>query len=166
MPSERPGHKEEVAKRVKDRLVEEEAKRKRIRELIHLDNLPEIKALLAKPRKTEKKKRVAEAVETVTAEPEESAENAFMQLEAATMKQFPYPKDDQQMIDFYGVLARAFEKEIGAPDEYIRSKAIHTLIHSRVDPAFNKFFDNLALKEEGGELEVFTKETELAPLSE
>jgi len=157
LPSELPGHKEEVAKRVKDRLVEEEAKRKKIRELIHLDNLPEIKALLAKPRKKEKKKRAAETIEAVAAEP---AENAFTELEAETMKRFPYPKDDQQMLEIYERIARAFEQEIGAPADYIRNEAIHTLIHSRVDPAFNKFYDSIGLVDESGDVETFTGEIE------
>ena len=157
LPSEKPGHKEEVAKRVKDRLVEEEAKRKKIRELIHLDNLPKIKALLAEPRKKEKKKRLSETVEAVASEPAVSEGNAFVELEAETVKRFPYPKDDPQMIEIYERIARAFEKEIGAPADYIRNEAIHTLIHSRVDPAFNRFYDDIVLiNPEDAEVEEFT----------
>ena len=160
LPSEKPGHKEEVAKLVKDRLadeVEAEAKRKKIRELIHLDNLPKIKALLAEPRKKEKKKRLSETVEAVASEPAVPEGNAFVELEAETMKRFPYPKDDPQMIEIYERIARAFEKEIGAPADFIRNEAIHTLIHSRVDPAFNKFYDDIVLiNPEDAEVEEFT----------
>ena len=40
---------------------------------------------------------------------------------------------------------------------YIRNEAIHTLIYSRADPAFNKFYDNITLvNPEDGEVEEFT----------
>ena len=113
--------------------------------------------LLAEPRKKEKTKRLSETVEAVASEPAVPEGNAFVELEAETMKRFPYPKDDPQMIEIYERIARAFEKEIGAPADYIRSEAIHTLIHSRVDPAFNKFYDDIVLiNPEGDEVEEFT----------
>jgi hypothetical protein len=155
LPSEMPGHKERVAKEVKARRVEEDAKRKKIREQfapIRLENIPELNQPIPKARKVEKKERVAEAVEKVTTDM-----SAFKKLEAETMKLYPYPADDPQIIEIYDHIARGFEKEIGAPADYIRSEAIHTLIHSRVDPAFNKFYDNITLINQGdGEVEEFT----------
>ena len=155
LPSEMPGHKERVAKEVKAKRVEEDAKRKKIRDKfapIRLENIPELKEPLPKARKAEKKERAAKAVEEVTKDGD-----AFIELEAETMKRFPYPADDKQMIGIYEQIARGFEKEIGAPADYIRNEAIHTLIHSRVDPAFNKFYDNIYLYgEDDGEVEEFT----------
>ena len=152
LPSEMPGHKERVAKEVKAQRVEDDAKRKKIREQfapIRLENIPELNEPLPKVRKEEKKERVAKAVEEV-------GDNAFDELEDETMKLYPYPTDPQ-LIGIYDQIARGFEKEIGAPDDFIRSEAVHTLIHSRVDPAFNKFYDNITLiNPEDGEVEEFT----------
>lgn len=154
LPSEMPGHKERVAKEVKTKRVEDDAKRKKIREQfapIRLENIPELNEPLPKARKAEKKERVAKAVE------EAEGGNAFAELEAETMKLYPYPSDDRQMIGIYEQIARGFEKEIGAPADYIRSEAVHTLIYSRADPAFNKFYDNITLvNPEDGEVEEFT----------
>jgi len=152
LPTEMPGHKERVAKEVKKERVDRDAKRKRIREQfapIRLENIPELNQPIPKARKAEKEERVAKAVEDVS--------KAFIELEAATMKRFPYPSDDKQMVEIYERIARGFEKEIGAPADHIRSEAIHTLIHSRVDPAFNKFYDNITLvNPDDGEVEEFT----------
>ena len=154
LPSEMEGHKERVAKEVKAQRVEDDAKRKKIREQfapIRLENIPELNEPLPEVRKEEKKERVAKALEEV------EGENAFAELEAETMKLYPYPSDDHQMISIYDQIARGFEKEIGAPADVIRSEAIHTLIHSRADPAFNKFYDNITLvNPDDGEVEEFT----------
>ena len=110
LPSEMEGHKERVAKEVKAKRVEDDAKRKKIREQfapIRLENIPELKEPLPKVRKEEKKERVAKAVEEV-------GENAFDELEDETMKLYPYPTDPQ-LIGIYDQIARGFEKEIGAP---------------------------------------------------
>ena len=153
LPTEMPGHKERVAKEVKAKRVERDAKRKKIREQfapIRLENIPELNQPIPKARKAEKKERVADAVDKV-------GENAFEELEAETLKLYPYPTDDPQIIGIYDQIARGFEKEIGAPANVIRSEAIHTLIHSRADPAFNKFYDNIALiNRDDGEVEEFT----------
>tara|TARA_R110001592_G_scaffold359581_1_gene666416 strand:+ start:416 stop:1240 length:825 start_codon:yes stop_codon:yes gene_type:complete len=156
LPSEMEGHKERVAKEVKAQRVEDDAKRKKIRKQfapIRLENIPELNEPLPKVRKEKKKERVAKAVEEV------EGEDAFIKLEAETMKLHPYPSDDHQIISIYEQIARGFEKEIGAPADYIRNEAIHTLIHTRVDPAFNKFYDNITLiNPEDGEVEEFTGE--------
>jgi hypothetical protein len=159
LPTEMAGHKERVAKEVKARRVEEDAKRKKIREQfapIRLENIPELNEPIPKARRAGKKERVAEAVD------ESQMEDAFAELEAATMKRFPYPSGDKQMIGIYEQIARGFEKEIGAPaDYYYRNEAIHTLIHSRADPAFNKFYDNIYLYgEDDGVVEEFTGKLE------
>jgi len=154
LPTEMPGHKERVAKEVKKERVDRDAKRKKIREQfapIRLENIPELNEPIPKARKAKKEERVAKAVE------EAEGENAFAELEAETVKRFPYPADDPQIIGLYEQIARGFEKEIGAPADYIRNEAIHTLIHSRADPAFNKFYDNITLvNPDDGEVEEFT----------
>lgn len=154
LPSEMEGHKERVAKEVKAKRVEDDAKRKKIREQfapIRIENIPELNEPLPKVRKAEKKETVAKAVEEATTDM-----SAFAKLEAETMKRFPYPTDPQ-IIGIYEHIARGFEKEIGAPADYIRNEAIHTLIHSRMDPAFNKFYDDIVLiNQDDGEVEEFT----------
>ena len=153
LPTEMPGHRERVAREVKAERVDRDAKRKKIREQfapIRLENIPELNQPIPKARTAEKKKRVADAVDKV-------GENAFAELEAETMKVYPYPTDDPQIIGIYDQIARGFEKEIGAPANAIRSEAIHTLIHSRADPAFNKFYDNIYLYgKDDGVVEEFT----------
>ena len=60
--------RERVAKEVKAQRVEDDAKRKKIREQfapIRLENIPELNEPLPKVRKEEKKERVAKAVEEV-----------------------------------------------------------------------------------------------------
>tara|TARA_R110002096_G_scaffold243766_1_gene435883 strand:- start:1290 stop:2111 length:822 start_codon:yes stop_codon:yes gene_type:complete len=155
LPSEMAGHKERIAKEVKAQRVEDDAKRMKIREQfapIRLENIPELNQPIPKVRKAEKEERVAEVVAEV------DGEDAFVKLEAETLKIYPYPTDPQ-LIGIYEQIARGFEKEIGAPDDYIRNEAIHTLIHTRVDPAFNKFYDNITLiNPEDGEVEEFTGE--------
>ena len=155
LPSEMEGHKERVAKEVKKERVDRDAKRKKIREQfapIRLENIPELNEPIPKARKAAKEERVADAVDKV-------GENAFAELEAETLKLYPYPTDDHQMIGVYDQIARGFEKEIGAPADVIRSEAIHTLIYSRADPAFNKFYDNITLvNPDDGEVEEFTGE--------
>ena len=157
LPSERPGHKERIANEVRLKRVELDAKRKKIREQfapIRLENIPELNVPPLKVRKAAKEERVADAVDQV-------GENAFAELEAETLKLYPYPTEDHQMISIYDQIARGFETEIGAPADVIRSEAIHTLIHSRADPAFNKFYDNITLiNPDDGEVEEFTGKLE------
>ena len=157
LPSERPGHKERLANEVRLKRVELDAKRKKIREQfapIRLENIPELNVPPPKVRKAAKEERVADAVDQV-------GENAFAELEAETLKLYPYPTEDHQMISIYDQIARGFETEIGAPADVIRSEAIHTLIHSRADPAFNKFYDNITLiNPDDGEVEEFTGKLE------
>ena len=156
-PEELPSAKKEI----QNELIDKEAKRKRIRKAVAPKEPEPVKVKEPEPEKPsvileaarrlkEKKARIAEAAEAAATEP---VATAFDELEAATMKQFPYPQD-AEMIQIYEQLARSFEKELGAPENYIRPEAVHTLIHSRVDPAFNKFYDSIVLvDEEGGEVE-------------
>ena len=42
----------------------------------------------------------------------------------------------------------------------MENRTVHTLVHSRADKAFNKFFDNLSIGFDGGEVEEFEGEVE------
>jgi hypothetical protein len=167
LPSELPGHEKKLgklAKEIKENLIEEEAKRKRIRKLIDLENLPEIRAVLEESRREEKKERTATAIEEAPAVEDvaalEEGAQKFLEVEAETLKAFPYPEDDKQMLAIYEKIARAFEKEIGLPENFVENRTVHTLVHSRADKAFNKFFDNLSIGFDGGEVEEFEGEVE------
>ena len=150
--------------------MQADLRRKQIRELIDLDNLPEIKEAAAKLRKSAKKKRLKKAVDTIdregiqkqldtlqagiTKQKEELSLEATLQgladLERETFERFPYP-DDPQMIEVYTQIGKMYAEEIGVAP--IPPRKIHLLIYAEdLDPNFKKFFNNLGIEDEEGNL--------------
>ena len=154
----------------KEKMMQADLRRKQIRELIDLDNLPEIKEAAAKLRKSAKKKRLSKAVDTVDREgiqkqldtlqsgisqQEEdfSLENTMQglaDLEKETFERFPYP-EDPRMIEVYTEIGKMYAEEIGVAP--IPPNKIHLLIYAEnLDPNFKKFFNNLGIEDEEGNL--------------
>ena len=152
----------------KEKMMQADLRRKQIRELIDLDNLPEIKEAAAKLRKSAKKKRLSKAVDTVDREgiqkqldtlqsgiskQEEdfSLENTMQglaDLERETFERFPYP-EDPRMIEVYTEIGKMYAEEIGVAP--IPPNKIHLLIYAEnLDPNFKKFFNNLGIEDEEG----------------
>ena len=154
----------------KEKMMQADLRRKQIRELIDLDNLPEIKEAAAKLRKSAKKNRLKKAVDTIDREgiqkqldtlqsgisqqKEDLSLEATMRgladLERETFERFPYP-EDPRMIEVYTEIGKMYAEEIGVAP--IPPNKIHLLIYAEnLDPNFNKFFNNLGVEDEAGNL--------------
>ena len=154
----------------KEKMMQADLRRKQIRELIDLDNLPEIKEAAAKLRKSAKKKRLKKAVDTIDREgiqkqldtlqsgisqqKEDLSLEATMRgladLERETFERFPYP-EDPRMIEVYTEIGKMYAEEIGVAP--IPPNKIHLLIYAEnLDPNFKKFFNNLGIEDEEGNL--------------
>jgi len=154
----------------KEKMMQADLRRKQIRELIDLDNLPEIKEAAAKLRKSAKKNRLKKAVDTVDREgiqkqldtlqsgisqqKEDLSLEATMRgladLERETFEKFPYP-EDPRMIEVYTEIGKMYAEEIGVAP--IPPNKIHLLIYAEnLDPNFKKFFNNLGIEDEEGNL--------------
>lgn len=154
----------------KEKMMQADLRRKQIRELIDLDNLPEIKEAAAKLRKSAKKKRLSKAVDTVDREgiqkqldtlqsgisqqkedlSLEDTMQGLADLEKETFERFPYP-EDPRMIEVYTEIGKMYAEEIGVAP--IPPNKIHLLIYAEnLDPNFKKFFNNLGIEDEEGNL--------------
>ena len=154
----------------KEKMMQADLRRKQIRELIDLDNLPEIKEAAAKLRKSAKKKRLSKAVDTVDREgiqnkldtlqsgisqqkedlSLEDTMRGLADLERETFERFPYP-EDPRMIEVYTEIGKMYAEEIGVAP--IPPNKIHLLIYAEnLDPNFKKFFNNLGIENEEGNL--------------
>jgi hypothetical protein len=154
----------------KEKMMQADLRRKQIRELIDLDNLPEIKEAAAKLRKSAKKKRLSKAVDTVDREgiqkqldtlqsgisqqkedlSLEDTMQGLADLERETFERFPYP-EDPRMIEVYTEIGKMYAEEIGVAP--IPPNKIHLLIYAEnLDPNFKKFFNNLGIEDEEGNL--------------
>ena len=154
----------------KEKMMQADLRRKQIRELIDLDNLPEIKEAAAKLRKSAKKKRLSKAVDTVDREgiqkqldtlqsgisqqkedlSLEDTMQGLADLEKETFERFPYP-EDPRMIEVYTEIGKMYAEEIGVAP--IPPNKIHLLIYAEnLDPNFKKFFNNLGIENEEGNL--------------
>jgi hypothetical protein len=111
----------------KEKMMQADLRRKQIRELIDLDNLPEIKEAAAKLRKSAKKKRLSKAVDTVDREgiqkqldtlqsgisqqkedlSLEDTMQGLADLEKETFERFPYP-EDPRMIEVYTEIGKMY----------------------------------------------------------
>ena len=145
----------------KEAVLERGMKRRLIRELIDLDNLPEIKEAAAEIRRDKKKARLRAVTDTVDKEavmqkltdleaaigdPDSDSFEATMQgladIERETFKRFPYPEDKPQMIAVYREIGKMYGEEIGVGS--IPPERVHLLIYAEgLDPNFKKFFDGL-----------------------
>ena len=137
----------------KEKMMQADLRRKQIRELIDLDNLPEIKEAAAKLRKSAKKKRLSKAVDTVDREgiqKQLDTMHGLADLEKETFERFPYP-EDPRMIEVYTEIGKMYAEEIGVAP--IPPNKIHLLIYAEnLDPNFKKFFNNLGIEDEEGNL--------------
>ena len=154
----------------KEKMMQADLRRKQIRELIDLDNLPEIKEAAAKLRKSAKKNRLKKAVDTVDREgiqkqldtlqsgisqqkedlSLEDTMQGLADLEKETFERFPYP-EDPRMIEVYTEIGKMYAEEIGVAP--IPPNKIHLLIYAEnLDPNFKKFFNNLGIEDEEGNL--------------
>lgn len=156
-----PSEDKEARAKIKEAILERGMKRKLIRELIDLDNLPEIKETAAKIRRDKKKARLKTVTDTVDREavmqkltdlesaigdPDDDSFEKTMQgladIERETFKRFPYPEDKPQMIQVYREIGRMYGEEIGVGS--IPPERVHLLIYAEgLDPNFKKFFDGL-----------------------
>ena len=145
----------------KEAMLERGMKRKLIRELIDLDNLPEIKEAAAKIRRDKKRARLKTVADTVDREavmqklkdleaaigdPDDDSFEKTMQglddIERETFERFPYPEDKPQMIQVYREIGRMYGEEIGVGS--IPPERVHLLIYAEgLDPNFKKFFEGL-----------------------
>ena len=145
----------------KEAMLEKGMKRRLIRELIDLDNLPEIKEAAAKIRRDKKKARLKTVTDTVDREavmqkltdlesaigdPDEDSFEKTMQglddIQRETFERFPYPEDKPQMIAVYREIGKMYGEEIGVGS--IPPERVHLLIYAEgLDPNFKKFFDGL-----------------------
>ena len=145
----------------KEAMLERGMKRKLIRELIDLDNLPEIKETAAKIRRDKKRARLKTVTDTIDrkaikqklkdleaaiGDPDDDSFEKTMQgladIERETFKRFPYPEDKPQMIQVYREIGRMYGEEIGVGS--IPPERVHLLIYAEgLDPNFKKFFDGL-----------------------
>jgi hypothetical protein len=145
----------------KEAMLEKGMKRRLIRELIDLDNLPEIKEAAAKIRRDKKRARLSTVTDTVDKEavmqkltdlesaigdPDSDSFEATMQgladIERETFERFPYPEDKPQMIAVYREIGKMYGEEIGVGS--IPPERVHLLIYAEgLDPNFKKFFDGL-----------------------
>ena len=145
----------------KEAMLERGMKRKLIRELIDLDNLPEIKEAAAKIRRDKKRARLKTVTDTVDREavmqklkdleaaigdPDDDSFEKTMQglddIERETFERFPYPEDKPQMIQVYREIGRMYGEEIGVGS--IPPERVHLLIYAEgLDPNFKKFFEGL-----------------------
>ena len=156
-----PSEDKEARAKIKEEILERGMKRKLIRELIDLDNLPEIKETAAKIRRDKKRARLKAVTDTVDREavmqkltdleaaigdPDDDSFEKTMQgladIERETFKRFPYPEDNPQMIQVYREIGRMYGEEIGVGS--IPPERVHLLIYAEgLDPNFKKFFDGL-----------------------
>jgi hypothetical protein len=145
----------------KEAMLERGMKRRLIRELIDLDNLPEIKEAAAKIRRDKKRARLKTVTDTVDrkavmqkltdleaaiGDPDDDSFEKTMQgladIERETFERFPYPEDKPQMIQVYREIGRMYGEEIGVGS--IPPERVHLLIYAEgLDPNFKKFFDGL-----------------------
>ena len=145
----------------KEAVLERGMKRRLIRELIDLDNLPEIKEAAAKIRRDKKRARLKAVTDTVDRKavmqkltdleaaiggPDEDSFEKTMQgladIERETFERFPYPEDKPQMIAVYREIGKMYGEEIGVGS--IPPERVHLLIYAEgLDPNFKKFFEGL-----------------------
>ena len=145
----------------KEAMLEKGMKRRLIRELIDLDNLPEIKEAAAKIRRDKKRARLKAVTDTVDrkavmqkltdleaaiGDPDDDSFEKTMQgladIERETFERFPYPEDKPQMIQVYREIGRMYGEEIGVGS--IPPERVHLLIYAEgLDPNFKKFFEGL-----------------------
>ena len=145
----------------KEAMLERGMKRRLIRELIDLDNLPEIKKAAAEIRRDKKKARLKTVTDTIDrkaikqkltdleeaiGDPDDDSFEKTMQgladIERETFKRFPYPEDKPQMIQVYREIGKMYGEEIGVGS--IPPERVHLLIYAEgLDPNFKKFFEGL-----------------------
>jgi hypothetical protein len=145
----------------KEAVLERGMKRRLIRELVDLDNLPEIKEAAAKIRRDKKRARLKTVTDTIDrkaikqkltdlesaiGDPDEDSFEKTMQgladIERETFKRFPYPEDKPQMIAVYREVGKMYGEEIGVGS--IPPERVHLLIYAEgLDPNFKKFFEGL-----------------------
>jgi len=145
----------------KEAMLERGMKRRLIREMIDLDNLPEIKEAAAKIRRDKKRARLKAVTDTVDrkavmqkltdleaaiGDPDDDSFEKTMQgladIERETFERFPYPEDKPQMIQVYREIGRMYGEEIGVGS--IPPERVHLLIYAEgLDPNFKKFFEGL-----------------------
>jgi hypothetical protein len=145
----------------KEAMLERGMKRRLIRELIDLDNLPEIKEAAAKIRRDKKRARLKTVTDTIDrkavmqkladleaaiGDPDDDSFEKTMQglddIERETFERFPYPEDKPEMIQVYREIGRMYGEEIGVGS--IPPERVHLLIYAEgLDPNFKKFFDGL-----------------------
>jgi hypothetical protein len=145
----------------KEAMLEKGMKRRLIRELIDLDNLPEIKEAAAKIRRDKKRARLKTVTDTIDrkavmqkladleaaiGDPDDDSFEKTMQglddIERETFERFPYPEDKPEMIQVYREIGRMYGEEIGVGS--IPPERVHLLIYAEgLDPNFKKFFDGL-----------------------